>query len=173
MENLNTNLISFLLSPPFEGWLLLAKILFMVFTLLLLAGTVVFLLVSTWLRFMLVYDAFEFLTFRPYGVRKVEKIWRKTTGRLDTGFESEYKLAVIEADSMLDDILKKMGFGGETLGERLGKITSATLPNIEEIKKVHQTRNNIIHDPDYRLSLDEAKKVVAVYEKAFRDLEAM
>ena len=173
MESLNTKLISFLLSPPFEGWFFVAKILLMVFTLLLLVGTVVLFFVSTWFRFTLVYDIFEFLTYRPYGVRKVEKIWRKTAGRLDTGFESEYKLAVIEADSMLDDILKKMGFGGETLGERLGKITSATLPNIEEIKKVHQARNNIIHDPDYRLSLDEAKKVAAAYEKAFRDLEAM
>ena len=173
MENLNEKLISFILSPPFEGWLLVAKILFLVFTLLLLVGTVVFFLISTWFRFLLVYDISEFLTYRPYGVRKIEKIWRKTVGRLDTGLESEYKLAVIEADTVLDDILRRMGFGGETLGERLGKITSATLPNIEEIKKIHQTRNNIIHDPDYRLSLDEARKVVLAYEKAFRDLEAI
>jgi len=173
MENLNTELISFFLSPPLGGWLLVVKILFMVLTFLLLVGIVAFLLISTWLRFILIYDAFEFFTFRPYGVRKIEKIWRKITGRLDTGFESEYKLAVIEADSMLDDILKRMEFGGETLGERLEKITSATISNIEEIKKVHQTRNNIIHDPDYRLSLDEAKKAMAVYEKAFQDLEAI
>ena len=91
---------------------------------------------------------------------------------MDTGLESEYKLAVIETDSMLDDILRRMGYAGETLGERLEKLTSATLPNIEEIKEVHRIRTNIIHDPDYRISLDETRRVMGIYEQAFKDLQA-
>ena len=173
MENLNEKLISFLFSPPIEGWLFIFKIFFIVLTLIFLTGLILFLLRSSWLRFLILYDIFEFLTYRPYGVRKIEKTWSKTMKRLDTGLESEYKLAVIEADSMLEDILKRMGYAGETLGERLTKLTSATLPNIEEIKKTHQIRNNIIHDPDYRLSLDEARKALAVYEQALRELEAI
>jgi len=86
--------------------------------------------------------------------------------------ESEYKLAVIEADNMVNETLKRMGYGGESLGERLEKLTAATLSNIEEIKEAHQVRNNIIHDPNYRLSLDDARKVLSIFEKAFKDLEA-
>ncbi len=74
---------------------------------------------------------------------------------------------------MLDDILKRMGYGGESLGERLEKITVASLPNLDEVKVAHKTRNNIVHDPDYRLSLDEARKTLEIYEKTLTDLQAL
>ncbi|PIR71619.1 MAG: hypothetical protein COU43_01525, partial [Candidatus Nealsonbacteria bacterium CG10_big_fil_rev_8_21_14_0_10_37_25] len=93
--------------------------------------------------------------------------------RLETEMESEWKLAVIEADKIMDDILNRMGFGGKSLGERLGKLTAVSLPNIEEVKEAHKIRNNIIHDPTYRLSLEEAKRVIAIYEKALTDLQAL
>ncbi len=165
-------IISWLISPTFSGWLLILKILFIVAVLILL-GFIIFALAKTsWLKRLLIWDLVEFFSFRPYGVRKVVKAWAKITARLETGLESEYKLAVIEADSMLDDILKRMGFGGETLGERLEKLTAATLPNLEQIWEAHKIRNNIVHDPDYRLTLDEARRVLDIYEQALRDLQA-
>ena len=165
-------IISWLISPTFSGWLLILKILFIIVALILL-GFIIFALVKTlWLKRLLIWDLVEFFSFRPYGVRKVVKAWAKITARLETGLESEAKLAVIEADSMLDDILKRMGFGGETLGERLERLTVATLPNLEQIWEAHKIRNNIVHDPDYRLTLDEARKVLGIYEQALRDLEA-
>lgn len=172
MEELYENIISFLLFPSFSGWLFALKIVFIFITLFFIGSIIFFLIKSSWLNYIILYDVVEFLTYRPYGVRKIEKIWLKTKARLDTGLESEYKLAVIEADNMMDDILKRMGYGGETLGERLTKLTAATLSNIEQIKETHKMRNNIVHDPDYRLSSDEAKKFMAVYERAFRDLQA-
>jgi len=165
-------IISWLISPTFSGWLLILKILFIIVALILL-GFIIFALAKTlWLKRMWIWDLVEFFSFRPYGVRKVVKAWAKITARLETGLESEAKLAVIEADSMLDDILKRMGFGGETLGERLERLTVATLPNLEQIWEAHKIRNNIVHDPDYRLTLDEARKVLGIYEQALRDLEA-
>ncbi len=172
MENLfNENLISLLISP-ITDWLFIIKIVFIFFSLLLLVGIFLFLARSSWLKFIILFDVVEFFTFRPFGLKKIEKDWRKIVVRLDTGLESEYKLAALEADNMMNDILKRMGYTGETLGERLKNLTSATLPNIEEIREAHQIRNNIIHDPDYRLSLDEARKMMEIYEKGFRDLQA-
>ena len=172
MEDLTQKLIPFLLSPQFEGWLLTTKIAFIVLTFLFVIGIIIFLIESTWLKRLILEDTAEFLTFRPAGVRRIERVWLKTKVRLDTGLESEYKLAVIEADNILDDTLKRMEFSGETLGEKLRGLSAVSLPNIEEIKNAHQIRNNIIHDPDYRLSLEEARKTIDVYEKALRDLEA-
>jgi hypothetical protein len=166
------NIFNFILSPTFSGWLLILKILFIIVALILF-GFIIFALVKTsWLKKICILDLVEFLSFRPYGVRKVVKAWAKITGRLEVGIESEYKLAVIEADSILNDILKRMGFGGETLGERLEKLTVATLPNLEQIWEAHKIRNNIVHDPDYRLTLDEARRVLSIYEQALRDLQA-
>ena len=166
-------LIPFIISPQFTGWLLIIKILFIIFTLLLLGFIIFALLKTTWLKKLIIWDWLEFLTYRPFGLRKIEKEWQKIKRRLETEMESEWKLAVIEADKIMDDILNRMGFGGKSLGERLGKLTAVSLPNIEEVKEAHKIRNNIIHDPTYRLSLEEAKRVIAIYEKALTDLQAL
>jgi hypothetical protein len=166
------NIFNFIISPDFSGWLLVLKILFIIISLIFL-GFIVFVLTKTsWLKRMWVWDLIEFFSFRPYGVRRMAKTWTKITSRLETGLESEYKLSVIEADSALDYILKRMEFGGETLGERLEKLTAATLPNLKQVWEAHKIRNNIVHDPDYRLTLDEARRVLGIYEQALRDLQA-
>ncbi len=126
---------------------------------------------SSWLKYRLFQDMTEFLTFKPYGVKKIAKVWSKTKGRLETGSESEYKLAVIEADSMLNDILERMGFKGETLGDRLKQVTTDVLPSVENSREAHKIRNNIVHDPDYKLTLGQAQKVLEIYERALRELQ--
>lgn len=175
MENINqvlNSLVSIIMNPGAYEWVFYAKVISLLFCLFFVICIVYFLLKTNWLNLLVVHDAVEFFTFRPFGLKKIEKLWAKTVARLNTGVESEYKLAIIEADSLMDDVLKRMGFGGETLGERLGKLTTATIPNIEDLKTCHQLRNNIIHDPDYKLNLDDTKKTLASYEKAFRDLQA-
>lgn len=166
------DIISFIFNPAFTDWLLFLKILLIILSLI-LSGFIIFAFIKTsWLKRMLIWDIVEFFSFRPYGIRKVEKDWAKITVRLETDLESEWKLATIEADSILNDILMKMGFAGETLGERLDRLTIATLPNLQQIREAHKIRNNIVHDPDYRVSLDEAKMAVGIYEQALRDLQA-
>ncbi len=160
-------------SPLFHNIVFIARIVFIVVSVFLF-GFIIFGLVHTsWLRRLILEDFHEFFTFRPYGVKKLYKQWQKIKQRLDSGLESEYKLAVMEADSALEDILKKMGFAGETLGERLTKLTEATITNLTEVLEIHKTRNNIVHDPDFKLTLDETKRALGVYEKALSDLHAI
>jgi len=172
IENLPENLISFLVSPVWSDWLIIVRLIFIIISLF-LVGLIVFTLSKTsWLKYIFFQDATEVLTYRPFGVKKIEKDWRKIVSRLDAGLEPEYKLAVIEADNMMNETLKRMGYGGSSLGERLEKLTAATLPNVDEVKEAHKVRDNIVHDPNYKLSLEEAKKTLGVFEKALRDLEA-
>jgi len=41
------------------------------------------------------------------------------------------------------------------------------------VREIHKIRNNIIHDPTYKLSQEEVKKALAVYEKALIELDAL
>ncbi len=133
---------------------------------------IIFALIKTsWLRWLLLIDMREFLSFRAFGVQKFTKDWQKIMARLETANESEYKLAIIEADTMLDDSFKRLGFPGENAPERLGKVSAVILPNINELKIAHGARDNIVHDPNFILSLDQARKILSVYEKAFTDLD--
>jgi hypothetical protein len=165
-------LINFITSPQLQAALLPLKIIFIAVSLAMLAFIIFFVLKTNWLRFAFLQNAVEFLSYRPYGLRKITKSWAKILARLETASEQEYKLAVIEADSMLEDILKRMGYPGSNLEEILGNLTSATLPNIDEIFQAHRLRNNIVHDPNFHLSLDQARKTLQVYEKAFDSLQA-
>lgn len=174
IKNININtIISFLTSPEIQEKLFPAKIVFLVISGLFL-GFIIFALLRThYLEWLFFQPSVEFFTYRPFGAKKINRAWNKIFRRLETGIESEYKLAIIEADNMLDFTLTKMGYPGQTLEERLGKLTKTTLPNIEQIYEAHKVRNNIVHDPDYRLSLDEAKKTLNVYGKAFQDLQIL
>ncbi len=167
------NIISYLNSSEIQTILLPVKIIFLLIFGFFLAMIIFILLKTHYLQWLFFRDLAEFLTRRPYGAKKITRSWGKILRRLETGPESEYKLAVIEADNMLDVVLKRLGYTGATLEERLGKLTSATVPNIAQIYEAHKIRNNIVYDPDYRLSLDEAKRTVGVYGQAFRDLQIL
>lgn len=126
---------------------------------------------TPYLRLSMAGDAVEFLTYRPYGFPKMRRRWQRIMKRLDTGNEAEYKLAVIEADGLLDDMLKKMRLPGETVDDRIQRITPIMIDNVAELKAAHQMRNSIVYDPDYRLNVSEAKRLLLVYQRTFEDLD--
>lgn len=171
IESSPQDLMSFLVSPPTEGWFLAIKISFIAVSLIMVGFLIFLLLKSTWLSFRYLYNLVEFFTFKPFGAKKMEKDWKKIRARIETGLESEYKLAIIETDNLLDETLKKMRYEGDGLTEKLQKMTSVTLANIEEVKEAHKIRNSIIHDPNYKISLEQTKKFLDVYEKTFKLLD--
>jgi hypothetical protein len=128
---------------------------------------------TTWLKRLILWDLKEFLTYRPYKSKEFIKKWKKIKERIDSGIEAEAKLALIDADSLLDKALKEQGYSGESLGERLEKLTVEILPNLSEVLQAHKIRNNIVHDPTYKLNLEEAKNALAIYEKALTNLDVL
>jgi len=152
------------------GTLLTLKILSIGISLFFLIAIFYFIKNTTWLKFRYAEDLKEFFAFKPYEIKRFEKVWAKITKRLERPLESEYKLAIIEADNLLNKILERMGYKEETLGERLKKITADILPNIQEVSEAHKIRNNIVHDPDYKITLEKAQKTIKIYEKAFQGL---
>ena len=113
----------------------------------------------------MIWDWIEFFTYRHFGLVNVNRKWRRIQKRFKMGVESESKLAIIEADALLDEILKEMGYAGQTLGERLDTLTLDVLANLEEVRKAHQIRSDIVHDLSYHLDRETAKKVLNIYEK--------
>ena len=149
------------------------KILISILSLTFLLIMIYVLLKTEWLKRRFLLDLTEFFTFKPYGTVKFSKKWKKIINRLELGTESEAKLAVIEADDLLNEILEKMGYSGESLGEKLKQLKKTILPNLDEVLEVHKIKSDIVHDPSFRLSFDQAKKLLEVYERALSKLEAL
>lgn len=94
--------------------------------------------------------------------------WSKTLDYLFSQHASDWKLAIIEADSMLDQLLTQLGFQGETLGDKLKAANQENFPNLTTAWEVHTVRNRIAHEGlSFELSHHEAKRIIALYEKIF------
>jgi len=100
--------------------------------------------------------------------------WTKyNPARIKTAEEANCKLGVIEADVLLDDVLKKMGYSGETMSERIERITQVQLKTISELREAHSVRNNILHNPNFKLTSKRAEEVIELYEKVLKEIDIM
>ena len=94
---------------------------------------------------------------------------RKIIKRLKTKDTAQWKLAINEADKIIDEIIKYMNIKAEMMDERLEQVNASQLSNIEEIKNAHQISVTIKRNPEFELNHNEAVRLIKIYEKAFRE----
>lgn len=81
---------------------------------------------------------------------------------------NDWKLAIIEADIILDDVLKQRGYAGNSLGERLRSISPQSLSSLNDAWEAHKVRNRIAHEgADFILTKRLASDTIARYERVF------
>ena len=158
------------ISPELQGRIFVFKIIFIIVSIIFFVAIIYYLLNTSYLKHLFIYDLDDASSRKDYGRSKIYKKWGKIKKRLEKDNEAEYKLALIEADKMLDDILKKMGYGEESLNEKLKHISSSDVSNLEELLRVNEICQNIVHDPDYRLNKEKAEEIIDIFEKSFKDL---
>src|SRR3989338_5649507 len=99
--------------------------------------------------------------------------WGEILNHMASTNEGEWKFAVIEADKLVDDILKSAGYRGETMGERLMSIDKSQLVTLDTLWDAHKIRNRLVHDTNYFLRYAEAKRAVQLYEDTLKELGAL
>ena len=99
--------------------------------------------------------------------------WQEITRHLESTREAEWKFSIIEADKLVDDILKQAGFLGDTMGERLVNIDKSQLLSLGGLWEAHKIRNKLVHDTNYFLRYAEARQAIKLYEEALRELQAI
>lgn len=82
---------------------------------------------------------------------------------------SEWNMAVLQADALLDDILQHMGHEGNTVKERLDRVDPTQLPSLDRVLSAHRLRNMIAHDPMVQHTKETINHALASYELAFRE----
>ncbi len=84
---------------------------------------------------------------------------------------NDWKLAIIEADIILDETLKSAGYGGASLGERLRSISPNQLRTIDEAWQAHKVRNQVAHaGADFVLTKRLAEDTIKQYRRVFAEL---
>lgn len=102
---------------------------------------------------------------------KIEKEpWLAVIKKLESENPADWNLAVIQADSIVDSILKEMGLGGETMGERLLKLDRGRLSSLEDLWEAHRIRNDVAHSPDRTISKHRANYAISLFEKVLKEM---
>lgn len=102
---------------------------------------------------------------------RMEKKWAKVKARLESNSVSQYKVAVLEADAVVDEMLLKIGYKGNNMSERLEQLGSGQLDYKDDLLEAHQIRNKIVHDENFVVDRELAETTIEVYEKFLRYLE--
>lgn len=117
--------------------------------------------------------AVEGLTPPPEAVTAYDNRWQEIRRHVNSFVEAEWKLAVIEADKFVDDVLKTAGFAGESMGERLMMIKPDRIINLQYLWDAHKLRNLLVHDPNFRLTHQQALYAVNAFESVLKELGAL
>jgi hypothetical protein len=81
-------------------------------------------------------------------------------------------LAIVDADKLLDQALKKRHFKGRTMGERLVAAQRFISDN-DAVWYAHKLRNRLVHEPNVRLKKKEAQNALAGFRQGLKDLGAL
>ena len=131
---------------------------------------------------------FIYSTMRLYQIRKAEEPryvtigeheahaqvehsrWAYITQLIESGQESDWRGAIIESDIMLDELLTRLGYQGDSVGEKLKAVNSAQFQTLNNAWEAHKVRNEIAHSgSQYQLSEHIAHRTIANYEAVFRE----
>jgi len=164
--------IYYISSSQIQDALFPVRLIFVCFAFFFLAMVVYFMINSSWLQYKFLEDVTEFFSWEAYGQRSVSKRLKSIKSRIDTGIETEIKLAIIEADDFVQESLDERGIDEEAFEKAVEKAGRGLLPNMEEILQAHETRNSIVYDPDFKIDADRARKIISVFESAIVNLSA-
>lgn len=102
----------------------------------------------------------------------VNEKWERVVTHINSTNPADWKLAILECDIMLSEILEKMGYMQPSIGEKLKSIEPADFINIEAAWEAHKIRNQIAHEgSEFLINEREAKRVIGLYELVFREFE--
>lgn len=96
--------------------------------------------------------------------------WKKVIEKSHN--ENTWELAVVNADKLLDLALKKRGFKGATMGERLISAKNS-LSNRSAVWNAHKLRNRIVHEESIRLNESRISEALKGFETGLKDLGAL
>lgn len=97
--------------------------------------------------------------------------WELVEKYYNSGNPSDWRVAIIEADILLFEVLQSSGFPGETIGEMLKGSNTAQLQNLQTAWKSHLIRNRLAHEgASIPLSRQTVEVAIEGYKTVFTEL---
>lgn len=96
--------------------------------------------------------------------------WQNIERMFDSANPNDWRVAIIEADSMLEEFIRSLGYPGSNMGEQMKNIKPGEFPTLQNAWEAHKVRNRIAHEGmNYQLSQREVTITRRHYETVFHD----
>lgn len=98
--------------------------------------------------------------------------WERIVDNVQSFDESDWRVAILEADIMLSDLLDKLALPGDTMGDKLKAVEKSDFRTIDNAWEAHKIRNQVAHEGDsFLITHREAKRVIDLYRTVFEEFQ--
>jgi hypothetical protein len=103
--------------------------------------------------------------------RTLNPRWKYVLTLIESPNESDWRVSIMEADSLLEESFKERGLVGGTMAELLEEAKLNGYPSIQNAWDAHLIRNKIAHEGlDYPLTQVEGRRIIKLYQNVFEGL---
>lgn len=178
------NLLDFLSSFELPAWLLPIKIIFILISVLLLGGIIYFAIFTDYFyyRFFEALDDWYEFKKRQREKKKSEaekrqipkeaiklSPWEVISSKMKEEREMGLKIALIDADRLLNQKLEELKIEGRNVKEKLKNLSLKIIPNLAELKEARQCLEEVLEEKE--VSKERIKKAIKIYQEAYHFLE--
>lgn len=151
------------------------------FAALLASGAFIFGIIYSYMRFNEIAEAItesqekaHALWKELYGGAVKNARWMEVLAHVDSGSPNDWKLAIIEADIMLGQVLSDKGYAGNTIGDQLKSASVQNFKTLQDAWEAHKVRNQIAHEgADFVLTNKVARETIHRYQRVFQEMGAI
>jgi hypothetical protein len=105
-------------------------------------------------------------------VEKYRSDWLRIEQSLHRDDAASCQLSVLNADKLLDKALREKSVAGETMGARMKQLQTSWT-NANAVWSAHKLRNQIAHESSVTIEYDAARRALAAFKQALKDVGAI
>ena len=118
------------------------------------------------------------------GTAILSERWESIMDRSKINSPESIKMAIIDADNLVDDLLERMGLGSgdgfaskekttASMADKLENLSIDDFSTLNRLWAAHRVRNKIVHEPDFAISHEEAQRTLDDYASFLKEVGAI
>jgi hypothetical protein len=108
-------------------------------------------------------------TVTAQDIPKTRLRWNHILEEANSDSPQNQRLAILEADIMLSELLDELGYKGETLADKMRQVPKANFNTIDLAWEAHRARNRVAHEAGFQMAPHEVRRIIGLYDKIFRE----
>lgn len=105
-------------------------------------------------------------------IPRTQARWQRILDEVQSGDEQDWRLAVLEADIMLNELLDTLGYKGETMSDKLRQVERADFQSVDAAWEAYRFRNRVAHEgAAMRLDKHDVDDAIGRYQRVFREFD--